>query len=219
MLNDDHIRDLIIKRLAFDSRIDSSQLAVEVSGGHVRLTGHIPSLAQKRELSLLVWTINSVTSVSNQLEITPPLADDALAASDVLSNVKIALKINSGTSQIDPRIKVTDNVVTVSGVVDSLDKAKKVESIIGDLAGVKEVVNLLTVVPTQEVSDEIIAHAIVESFKQNSDLDEAKFDVIVDEGKVTLEGRVLSVKTALQAYDCASRVIGVKDIDNKIIWD
>jgi osmotically-inducible protein OsmY len=74
-------------------------------------------------------------------------------------------------------------------------------------------------VPTQAVSDEIIANAIVESFKQNSDIDEAKLDVIVEDGKVALKGRVLSAKTALEAYDCASRVIGVRDINNEIIWD
>ncbi|NNK14447.1 MAG: BON domain-containing protein [Desulfofustis sp.] len=73
--------------------------------------------------------------------------------------------------------------------------------------------------PTQDVSDEIIANAIVESFKQNSDIDEAKLDVVVEEGKVVLRGTALSAKTALQAYDCASRVIGVKDVNNEIIWD
>lgn len=219
MLNDDQIKDLIVKKLEFDSRIDSSRIIVEVSGGHVRLTGTIPSLAQKRELALIIWAISSVGNVSNQLEITSNPEDNFPADSDVLSNVKIAIKINSETSQIDPHVSVEDNIVTVSGAVDSMEKAKKVESIIGDLSGVKDVINLLTVVPTQAVSDEIIANAIVESFKQNSDIDEAKLDVEVENGKVTLKGRVLSAKTALEAYDCATRVIGVKEINNEIIWD
>lgn len=219
MQHDNQIKELIMKRLEFDSRIDSSQVDIEVSGGHVRLTGTIPSLAQKRELSLIVWTIRSVGTVSNQLEISSTPEKKIPTDEELLSNVKMAIKINSETSQIDPHISVEDSVVTVSGAVDSLEKAKKVESIISDLSGVRDVINLLTVVPTHDVSDEIIANAIVESFKHNPEIIEAKLDVIVEEGIVTLQGRVLSAKTALQAYDSVSRVIGVKDIHNEIIWD
>lgn len=219
MLNDMQIRDAVTSRLEFDSRIDSSQVAIEVSGGHVQLRGSIPSLTQKRELSLIVWAINSVKTVSNQLEISSTTGEGSLPDPEIKSNVKTAIKINSETSQVDPQISVDDNVVTISGAVDSLEKAKKVESIISDLTGVKDVINLLTVVPTKIVSDEIIAKAIVESFKQNTEVNEAVLDVIVERGKVTLQGKVLSAKTATQAYDCASRVIGVKDINNEIIWD
>lgn len=219
MQHDNQIKELIMKRLEFDSRIDSSQVDIEVSGGHVRLTGTIPSLAQKRELSLIVWTIRSVGTVSNQLEISSTPEKKIPTDEELLANVKMAIKINSETSQIDPHISVEDSVVTVSGAVDSLEKAKKVESIISDLSGVRDVINLLTVVPTHDVSDEIIANAIVESFKHNPEIIEAKLDVIVEEGIVTLQGRVLSAKTALQAYDSVSRVIGVKDIHNEIIWD
>ncbi len=219
MLKDDQIKDLILKKLEYDSRIDCSRLTVEVSGGHVRLTGTVSSLAQKRELSLLIWAISSVGNVSNQLEISSNTEENFPVDSEVLSNVRTAIKINSETSQIDLHVSVQDNIVTVSGAVDSFEKAKLVESIISNLSGVKDVINLLTVVPTHDVSDEIIANAIVESFKQNSDIDEAKLDVVVENGKVVLKGRVLSAKTALQAYDCASRVIGVKDINNEIIWN
>jgi len=59
----------------------------------------------------------------------------------------------------------------------------------------------------------------VESFKHNLEISVATLDVIVDEGIVTLQGRVLSATTALQAYDSVARVIGVKDIINEIIWD
>ena len=168
MLNDDQIKDIIVKKLEFDSRIDSFRIIVVVSGGHVRLTGTIPSLAQKRELSLIIWAIGSVKNISNQLEISSNPEQNFPADSEVLSNVKIAIKINSETSHIIPHVSVEDNIVNVSGAVDSLEKVKKVESIIGNLSGVKDVINLLTVVPTQAVKDVIIANALVESFKQNS---------------------------------------------------
>jgi len=218
-LNDFQIKDLITKRAEFDSRIDNSLIVVEVSHGRVRLTGTIPSFSQKRELSLLAWDEKSVKSVDNQLEITAPVPENACTDDMVASNAITALKNNSSTSQHDPQISVKNSVVTISGVVDSMEGRKKVESVVGDLSGVKDVVNLLTVVPSQHITDEIIARAITESFKQNHYIEEAKIRVIVTEGNVTLQGKVFSAKTAFEAYESASRVIGVRDINNEIIWN
>ena len=217
--NDFQIRDLIVKAAEFDSRIDSSLVVVEVSQGSVRLTGTVSSFSQKREMSLIAWTVKSVKRVDNQLEIASPLPEEFCSDDMLAANAKTALKLNSSTSQLNPHISVQNNVVTLSGVVDSLESRRKVESLVGDLSGVKDVINLLSVVPLHNITDEIIARAIAESFKHHHYIEEAKLRVIVKDGNVTLQGRVFSAKTAFEAYEAASRVIGVRDVNNEIIWD
>jgi len=215
-MTDLQIKDIILRRLEHDSNIDSTNITVEVANGQVRLTGTVPSFVQKNDVSWLLWSIRWVKAIDNQLQTTFPPEFAVPADSVILANAKTAISLNAYTTGLDPEISVNKGIVTLSGVVDAHWKAKKIENIVGELAGVKDVTSLLMIVPTEDIMDEIIANAVIDAFKENQYIEEDKIVVMVAGGKVTLQGTVLSAKTAFEACECASRIRGVKDVINEI---
>lgn len=216
--DDIQVKDIIIRQIEFDSSIDGSNIVVEIANGSVRLSGSVPSLAQKKAVSLLVWSISWVKAIDNQLETeflstSTPLTDDELAA-----NVRTALQLNSYTSDLSPVIAVEKGIVTLTGVVDALWKTGKIESVVSEVTGVRDVTNLLSVVPTREISDVLIAESVMKSLCENKYIEEDKIVVTVANGNVRLQGEVLSARTAAEAYDAVSKILGVQSVNNEIVW-
>jgi osmotically-inducible protein OsmY len=83
-------------------------------------------------------------------------------------------------------------------------------------AGVTAIKNNLAVVPTKDVSDELIAQAIVAALERNSSVDVDKIEVEVEGRVVKLSGVVPTWIAYLAAQDTVKYTGGVADIINNI---
>jgi osmotically-inducible protein OsmY len=133
------VRMAVEKELGFDPRVDSSDIKVMNIGGHVNLTGTVPSFPQYLQASAAARRVAGVTSVENNLEVVLP-------ESDYRDDVKL---ITAANNALAANVTVPDSVeamaedgnVTLTGTVSyGTERAVAAEAVAG-LTGVRNVWN------------------------------------------------------------------------------
>lgn len=204
----------IVDSLYWDIRVDASQVSVRVEDGAATLSGTVPSLAARRAAEEDAWGIGDISEVKNQLEIeypTRPPADD-----EIRSSVESRLWWSAVIDATKVEVTVNGGLVTLKGTVPSYWQRLQAEMLAEDVTGVLEVINDLTVTPTETIVDEDIARQIMRAFERNAWVVENKVTVAVAGGKVTLTGHVLTWIARNHAEKIAASVPGVIAIDNQI---
>jgi osmotically-inducible protein OsmY len=116
-------------------------------------------------------------------------------------------------------VSVKDGVVTLSGVVDSYAKKLEAESATKNIAGVKVIVEKITIKYNDLglKTDGDIANEVINAFKWNWQVPEDLVKVAVENGWVTLDGEVEwnYQKEASQA--AIKNLIGVQGVTNNIV--
>jgi hyperosmotically inducible protein len=138
--------------------------------------------------------------------------------SAISTNVKMNLIGNSEVKARRIDVDVIDGVVTLTGVVESVNEIKKAEEITLSIEGVKSVTNLLTVGKksfSQIMDDKFIVGKINKDLIAEPNMKSWSIDVDSNNGVVTLTGIVENTDVKNRALDIASRTEGVvKVIDN-----
>jgi osmotically-inducible protein OsmY len=138
---------------------------------------------------------------------------------DLKTEVKEAL---DWEPSLDPRainISLKDGIVTLTGSVPSYPEKHVAEKAAGLVRGVKAVACELEVaLPAfNSRSDQEIARAAADAIAWNTLLANAKIQVFVDKGRITLEGTV-NWNYQRQSADRSVRYLaGVRDVNNHIV--
>ena len=154
------------------------------------------------------------------------LAGSAAAASVpdawVTTKVKMALLTGEGVSVRAVNVDTIDGRVTLHGVVGTAAEKLKAEQVAGGVKGVREVRNLLQVVPARaqggvEVSDELLKQRVEAALKADRVLGDSDIEVVsVNLGVVLLGGSADTLTDAYEAVDEAARVEGVVRVVSEI---
>lgn len=104
----------------------------------------------------------------------------------------------------------------MKGTVDSSWKKEKAELAAYDIFGAVEVINQLSVVPTKNIADQVIAEQITTALGRNTDVDEDRIDIQVENGHVVLSGSVPNWNMFRSAFETALYTPGVISVDNKL---
>jgi osmotically-inducible protein OsmY len=112
-----------------------------------------------------------------------------------------------------------DGVVTLSGNVGSYLKKSLAEDTAKKIAGVKAIVEKIKVVINREdeKSDTDIAIAVLHAIKENSNIPFDRIQIEVEDGHVTLNGKVQWNYEKLAAQHAASNLEGIKVLTNHIV--
>jgi osmotically-inducible protein OsmY len=204
----------IVDSLYWDVRADASNVAVRVEDGEAILSGTVPSFAARRAAEDDAWTISGIYSVDNQLsvEYRIPTPTDA----DIRSNVESTLLWSSAIDSSKVEVSVAGGIVTLRGTVNTYWQRLHAETLAEDVIGVLDVINELTVVPMESITDEDIARQIMRGLERNALIDADRVTVAVEGGKVTLTGDVLTWAARNQAGDIAVSIPGVISLENLI---
>lgn len=216
MRNDEVIKKDIVDHLYWDDRIDASTVNVEVSDSDVTLTGTVFSTAAKHAATGIALDIEDVETVDNRLEVEFEPATEIPSDQEIRTRAKDILSWDTAVSTADISIEVEAGIVTLKGSVDAYWKKDRAEEKVQDVFGVVNVVNELSVVPTEDILDETIAEDVVNSLERNVDVNVHDIDVEVVDRKVTLSGTVPSWRAREAAYDAARFTGGVKDVHNNL---
>jgi hyperosmotically inducible periplasmic protein len=137
------------------------------------------------------------------------------------TKAKVALLTSIGTKG-SIHVDTVDGKMTLYGKVPSADDKAKAEKTAREIEGVKEVRNLIQVVPASEAkaveaSDSVTQKAVTDALKKDEALKETNISVqSVDKGKVLLAGKTDSLATHLRAIEIARNVHGVRAVDSEI---
>jgi osmotically-inducible protein OsmY len=210
------IKKNVIDQLFWDNRVNSANVKVSVEEGVVTLRGTVATYTAKRAAELDAWSVPGVVDVRNLLKVEYP--DEITVPDDqtLKSRVQSVLIWNSVIDSTDIRVEVIGGIVTLKGSVNAYWKKMQAEDLVSDVTGVISVTNQLAVVPTDKVTDEMIARDIMQSIARNINVYVEDVNVKVENGNVTLSGTVEDWQAKLAAYNAALYTAGVKEVNDNI---
>jgi hyperosmotically inducible protein len=154
------------------------------------------------------------------------LAGPASAASApdawVTTKVKMALLTDENVSGRAVNVDTIDGRVTLHGTVGTAAEKVKAEQVARGIKGVRELRNLLQVVPPRaqdraEISDEKLKGRVEAALKADRALADSDIKVVsVNSGAVLLGGKATTLTDAYEAVEDAARVDGVVRVASEI---
>ena len=153
------------------------------------------------------------------------LATSAMAAPPdawITAKTKMALMTTEGVSGTAINVDTVDGNVTLHGKVSSAAEKAKAEAEAKKIDGVRQVRNLLQVVPQSaekvvKASDSEIKDRVQKALKDDPKLQSSSVSVqSVNDGVVLLSGKTDSVSAHLTAIEDAARVPGVRRVASEI---
>jgi osmotically-inducible protein OsmY len=140
----------------------------------------------------------------------------------ITSKTKIALFADSRVPGTSVNVETQKGTVFLRGKVDNDAAKSAAEEIAKGIDGVKSVKNELQVVPASEkkmveAKDEDLTKQVKTRLQSDARL--KKVDVRVDNGVVTLQGKVASIADSARASQLARGVPGVRAVKNDMTFD
>jgi osmotically-inducible protein OsmY len=213
---DEQIKKAVVDILFWDSRVDASDIDVEVKDGVVTLRGTVPSYAVKEAALFDAWKIPGVKKVNNNSFVRFPSTAKTLSDSDIETSIVKQLGWNDSTRNENIHVKVKKGEVILEGHVDAYWKLFRAQQIATDVMGVVDIENKLTVVPTETVTDQVIATSIVNAIDRSYAVNVDDVDVKVKDGIVTLSGKLSTRAACEAALECAYNTHGVKNVKDRL---
>jgi osmotically-inducible protein OsmY len=211
-LSDEEIKKRIVDDLYWDSSIDASKVQVIVDKGKVTLSGTVSSYSARNRATDAAYRIGDVTWVENRLAVKYPPAVPVPTDDELQKMVLNYIAADPDMDRTDVRVSVKKGVVTLDGSVDEYWKRGEAERIVCRARGVCDIIDKLTVVPTQSISDKAIAAEVRAAIERNLHGATECMTIEVMNGVVTLSGSVPSWHSRSAAIYAAEFTRGVLDV-------
>lgn len=137
--------------LLFHRNVRAGATDVYVKDGIVSLRGVATSLAQKELTAEYAADVEGVKEVKNEMTVAEaPAAPKETAAeklddASITAQVKMALMSHRSTSAVKTKVTTREGVVTLTGIAKNAAEKSLVTKIVGDINGVTEVENNMTI--------------------------------------------------------------------------
>jgi hyperosmotically inducible protein len=138
----------------------------------------------------------------------------------ITTKAKISLLTTDGVSGTKINVDTQEGKVTLHGKVPTSGEKSKAEATVKGIEGVKEVKNLLQVVPEERkdavnATDDSIKEAVEAKLKSDKTLEDV--DVAsVNQGVVLLSGKTTTLSAQLKAIELTAGVSGVRRVSSEI---
>ena len=208
--SDEQIHQDVLRELRWDSRVDDTEVGVEVDQGVVTLTGTVASYAKKLAAKGAAHRVTGVLDVADDIRVKVP---GSLGRTDteIAQAVRHALEWNVLVPDTRIMSTVADGWVTLEGSVDRLRERDDAERAVRHLLGVHGVQNTLVVRPTT-VKAERVREVIEDALERSAAHEVKRIQVQVSDGAVTLTGRVHSYAEKRAVLGAVSHAPGVHTV-------
>jgi osmotically-inducible protein OsmY len=219
MRSEEAIRLDVIDQLKWDSRVDISDLDVEVSGGTVKLKGTVPSYRSRETAGMDALNVKGVTYLVNELTVRYG-ANKVIPTDDqIKANIEKVISWDPDIAMEKICISVQSAKVILEGSVNTLWKKLKAEDLLSNMTGIVDIINKLVVVPTETRIDQAISEEIIASLERNIHGELKDVNVQVEDQVVTLTGKVPSWEIYHLVRDIVRYTSGVIDVQNMLLVD
>ncbi len=142
---DEQIAEDVRAALAADAWVDERAIQVTVSNGVVALSGTADSYSAKAHAEAAAWGVAGVVDVTDTIVVVPPSPrTDAEIAREVRSDIDKNLQLDHESMVVE----VKGGTVFLRGTVKSIEQKWLADEIAWWTAGVRDVVNQLTIRPS-----------------------------------------------------------------------
>ncbi len=127
---------------------------------------------------------------------------------------RLAQEAQIGASEIG--VTASESVITLSGYVDTETEKQLAETIAMQVSGVRGLANELEIKPFTILTDTDLAKTILHALESEHGLNAQMISIVVDDGWLTLEGKVAEEKQKLNAEKTVRDLSGIRGVTNKI---
>jgi osmotically-inducible protein OsmY len=212
--SDAQIQRDVLRELSWDPRVEETRVGVEVDAGVVRLTGAVPTWAERSAAQDAAHRVIGVMDVANDIEIRPPGAIER-TDTDVAHAVRKALEWDAFVPDTLIRSTVSDGVVTLEGRVDRQAQREDAERCIRNMTGVRGLLNRIEV-SRPAVSPETLRSSIEAALERRMERTARRVDIEVHDGCVTVRGTVPSWADRSAVLGAARGTHGVLDVRDEL---
>jgi len=213
--SDGHLQQLVLEELDWDKRVNPNEVGVSVKDGIVTLSGWVDSYTKRLAAQEAALNVLGVKAVANDVEVRLPSTAERTDA-ELAQVVLTALTWDADIPSDAIEVVVSHGWVTLQGVVDVPFQRQEAERVIHHLAGVKGVINRLTVRlsgPAPKDVKERIERALL----RNAETDSQQITVQVSGNKVVLQGKVRSYAELRAAEGAALTAPGIAEVANHLV--
>lgn len=184
----------------------ATRIGVEVANGIVTLSGHPASYSEKLAAEKAARRVSGVRAVVVEMEVRLPHHDVRYDA-DIASAADTLLRWTVGLPEGAVEVQVEKGHVTLRGEVDWAHQSHLAVRGIVHMRGVTGVTNLIHVRADLAAAD--IGEAITGALRRHAEREAKHIDVKVEDGTVTLSGKVDSAAERDAARGAAWATRGV----------
>lgn len=214
MPTDERIKEEILEVLLWDSRVDASNVTVEVHDGEVRLAGRVESYTERQTAEEAAWSVPGTISVDNGITVQTLVR--GTSDQRIQSDVENVLERLTSIPKSRFRVSAVSGWVTLYSEVESFSQKVRAEELASLVSGVTGVTNELTVVPTRRAEDREIGRAVTRAMERKPEIPADSVHVEVEGQKVFLFGSVPTRDARSTVYEIAANTAGVRDIENHV---
>ncbi len=211
---DDRIESSAKQSYVFRTYLKGDDIKVKSDKGAVTLTGTVYGESNKALAAETVAGMTGVRSVENKLVVkgeVPAEHSDAW----LITKVKSTLLFHRNVNAIGTEVLAKEGKVTLRGEAGSMAQKDLTTEYAGDVEGVKNVSNEMTVSPSA-IDDASISALVRTTLHNHRSTSGLNTTVGTKEGVVTLEGRAGNATEKALATKLVSDVHGVKDVVNSM---
>jgi osmotically-inducible protein OsmY len=211
---DTQVHHDVLEELKWDSRVDETEVGVQVDTGVITLTGTVSSWAKRMAAQEAARRVIGVLDVANDIKVKVP---GGLTRTDteIAQAVRQALEWDVFVPEEKISSTVSDGWVTLDGTVERWSQRDDAEGAVRNLTSVKGVVNRITVKPTKPVTEDV-HKAIEQALERRAEREAKRIRVDVRDGIVTLTGSVHSWAERKSVVAAARFTPGVREVDDRL---
>jgi osmotically-inducible protein OsmY len=214
---DSEIQQDVLRELKWDTRVEETDVGVEVDEGVVTLSGTVSSWGKRHAAAEAAHRVQGVLDVANNIAVKIP-GTEGLTDTDVARAVRNALTWDVFVPEDRIQSTVSDGVVTLDGEVDSLTELKEAERAVRNLAGVRAVTSLVAIKPRQ-VDPSRVRQSIEDALARRAERESDRIWFDVRGGHVRISGTVRSLAEKQAVIEAATGTPGVSEVQDQLRVD
>jgi osmotically-inducible protein OsmY len=212
--SDSQIQQEVLRELKWDSRVEETEIGVTVQDAIVTLTGTVSEYAKKVAAREAAHRVVGVLDVADQILVRVPNGTGRTDA-EIAQAIRQALEWDVWVPEDRIQSTVSNGWVTLEGSVRYLRERDDVERAIRNLAGVKGITNSI-VIDSGMVDEDDVRLVIEDALERRADREAGRIQVAVEDGTVTLEGRVRSWEEKRAVVGAVSHAPGVRAVADRL---
>ena len=215
--SDAEIQTNVLRELRWDTRVEETDVGVEVDQGVVTLTGTVSSYAKRMAAQEAAHRVAGVRDVANDIEVHTA-GSKQRTDTDIAQAVRQALEWNAHVPADNIETTVSKGWVILDGTVDYWSQKLEAEHVVLPLTGVHGVTNNI-IVAAPEVSSARIHDSIEEALLRRAEREADDIQIKIVDGIVRLSGKVHSYRERRAVVGAAGHAPGVRGVEDHLILE
>ena len=211
---DAEIQQDVLRELKWDTRVEETDVGVEVDEGVVTLSGIVSSWGKRHAAAEAAHRVRGVLDIANDIVVRTP-GTPGRTDTEVAHAVRNALVWDVFVPDARIRSMVSDGVVTLDGDVETWTQHEDAERAVRNLAGVCAVMNLIEI-KGPKLDAAKVRKSIEGALERQAERESKRVGFEVHDGDVKVFGTVGSWAEREAVIGAAKGTPGVRRVEDEL---